>query len=416
MQRIKDYFKRISYSKFLRAIKNQDIETVDKYLSQPDHNVNQQSFFGETPISIAIEIGNNEILEKLIKAGADVNYSSYTIKPPLALAIYNRNISAVDILIQSKANVNIDIDPVEVFQINPLPELNKSIVFYIEEFSKEIAINEQCRGLFFDVAIYTHNNKISAALNKYSNYVFSCNNKHKYSTSLLTIALREDLAVIASKLIQAGADINKHNEYEMSPLEIAIDKGQLEFIDGLIQAGYINKPNNDGSTPLCIAIKRKNLDIIKHLIQYKADINYISPYGTALTCAAEYNTPEIVKYLLDNGANPNLVDRNFNSALMAALSVSNYDNAKIIIDYNPDILIINKFGQSAKNINQNAVIANILKEREKQLNNQPQDDEIKVDDREDIVEPGMPILFSKQNQISPSAPIEETNSPCKLKY
>ena len=56
------------------------------------------------------------------------------------------------------------------------------------------------------------------------------------------------------------------------------------------------------------------MQILRFLIEKGGDINYINEGlmgGSALHLAAEYGHHSIVEYLIKNGANPNILDKNF---------------------------------------------------------------------------------------------------------
>ncbi|HSD05746.1 ankyrin repeat domain-containing protein [Flavobacterium sp.] len=56
----------------------------------------------------------------------------------------------------------------------------------------------------------------------------------------------------------------------------------------------------DDVTPLCVAISKGELEIVKKFIEYGADVNQKSNGLTPLMIAARYNKAEIVKYLLED--------------------------------------------------------------------------------------------------------------------
>jgi uncharacterized protein len=56
----------------------------------------------------------------------------------------------------------------------------------------------------------------------------------------------------------------------------------------------------DDVTPLCLAISKGDLELVKKFIEYGADVNQKSNGLTPLMMAARYNKVEIIKYLLEN--------------------------------------------------------------------------------------------------------------------
>ena len=70
-------------------------------------DVNARDLQRETPLHIAAQNGNREIAELLIKSGADVNDNKFYINsPPLHTALSFRNIEVAKLLIDNGADVN----------------------------------------------------------------------------------------------------------------------------------------------------------------------------------------------------------------------------------------------------------------------------------------------------------------------
>ncbi|MFQ6602108.1 ankyrin repeat domain-containing protein [Flavobacterium sp. C3NV] len=60
---------------------------------------------------------------------------------------------------------------------------------------------------------------------------------------------------------------------------------------------------NSFSTPLNVAVGKGDLEFVKKLIEYGADVNEISEDLSPLMIAARYNKVDILRVLLANGAN-----------------------------------------------------------------------------------------------------------------
>lgn len=56
-------------------------------------------------------------------------------------------------------------------------------------------------------------------------------------------------------------------------------------------------------TPLCVAISKGEIEVVKKFVEYGADVNERSNGMTPLMVAARYNNVEIIKFLLSKGAN-----------------------------------------------------------------------------------------------------------------
>ncbi|WP_394776855.1 ankyrin repeat domain-containing protein [Flavobacterium sp.] len=81
---------------------------------------------------------------------------------------------------------------------------------------------------------------------------------------------------------------------------------------------------NSFSTPLNVAVSKGDLDFVKKLIEYGADVNEISEDLSPLMIAARYNKVEIINLLLANGANASAK----NEKGFTALKFAQLSNAK----------------------------------------------------------------------------------------
>ena len=81
----------------------------------------------------------------------------------------------------------------------------------------------------------------------------------------------------------------------------------------------------DGVSPLCIAISKGDLEGIKKLVEYGNDVNEKSNGMTPLMFAARYNKVEILKFLVSKGAKINEKDSKGFTALKYAEQSNAFD-------------------------------------------------------------------------------------------
>jgi len=129
----------------------------------------------------------------------------------------------------------------------------------------------------------------------------------------LFIAAQNDHVTVVTKLIAAGADVNKCGRLGATPLYAAAQKDHVLVVRQLIEAGAdVNKARtNNGCTPLIIATVKKNHTVLQQLIAAGADVNKArtTQYETtALYIAAQNADLAAVTMLIAAGADVNMAE------------------------------------------------------------------------------------------------------------
>lgn len=113
-----------------------------------------------------------------------------------------------------------------------------------------------------------------------------------------------------------------------------IYKGNIEGIKDLLDKGSDpNEVSFYGYTPLMYAIAYKSINMITLLLQYGADINMENTKANITPLQYAREKKDIVEFLLLNGANPNYINGNGDSALSLCIKEKRYDVAKLLILY-----------------------------------------------------------------------------------
>ena len=93
----------MSINLLIEAVKEKETQIIELLLKKVD--VNSKDKIGRTPLHFAVENGHTEIVEALIKAGADVKatvtdgpWKGYT---PLHFAVSERSLETVKVLIEA---------------------------------------------------------------------------------------------------------------------------------------------------------------------------------------------------------------------------------------------------------------------------------------------------------------------------
>ncbi|MEC4885764.1 MAG: ankyrin repeat domain-containing protein [Scytonema sp. PMC 1070.18] len=194
--------------------------------------------------------------------------------------------------------------------------------------------------------------------------------------SLYSIIKEKNIAKI-QEIIQSGVDINRIDEESgWTPLEIAVNEGDIEIINTLLEAGALVQEGS--STPLHLAacngstevvnlvleagkyvVREKDsqfydalltaicggyVEIVRSLIGVGADVNHLWDCGSGLHYAVQNNYKAIVEVLLTAGADVDIRDPDeygyqFTPLMEAACEVGSEigDIVQILIAFGADV-------------------------------------------------------------------------------
>ena len=184
----------------------------------------ESEFSGMTALMVSSRHGYPELVEELIKRGADVNLKRYVGDTALMFAAGTGNVKTVDALLRAGANPNATVMSPHAGEITPLNR----------------AINSDSP------------NRVE----------------------------------IVKILIGAKAEINPRRDFLASPLMNAVD--DLEIVKLLIASGAdVNQKNFRGATALMIAAGAGAPSVVRHLLEKGADVNARDQEGNTVLAYAE---------------------------------------------------------------------------------------------------------------------------------
>ncbi|MBP0001757.1 MAG: ankyrin repeat domain-containing protein [Cyanobacteria bacterium SID2] len=277
-------------------------------------------FEPDSPLSLAIQKENREILDLLIEAGVNVN-DRQNSTAPISLAIHRGNLDLVKALIEAGAFLTKELygdfsddDYGEIEQTNRFVAAtlgHRDIVEYllplvscqedrrraVEELPKAIARKqEQMEMQDLIVAASTGNIK---AVKELIEAGINVNGVGFHQKTALTEACFFGQCAVVRVLLNAGANLSKASFVR------AIYGNRSNIVEFLIHARF--NPNQcvvGGYTALMLAAKFNCLDIVKVLLEAGVDdINTTNLDGeTALDLARRYRYKEIVRVLKEYGA------------------------------------------------------------------------------------------------------------------
>ncbi|HAZ45730.1 MAG TPA: hypothetical protein DDW76_36540 [Cyanobacteria bacterium UBA11369] len=132
-------------------------------------------------------------------------------------------------------------------------------------------------------------------------------------------------------LIEAGANLNEQDSkyYAHTPLSLAVSLNNLEIVQVLLEAGANLFP---GLLTIIAENDFSNPEILAALIEAGIDVNAKLEDGTTILMeAAASDNLEVVKMLIHAQADPNIVSRKANFALLAAGHARNQELFEYLI-------------------------------------------------------------------------------------
>ena len=261
------------------AVEKGNIDIVDKLLNmRPDHNAVDSS--GNTVLHLAAAGGYLDCCESILKHNADkINARNNDENTPLHLAIKNGNSNIIACLQQYQTGCNLQ---------NSLGDT-----------PLHLAVNDGHLDCFTKLLADT-NLKIELT-----------NNTH---LTPLHCAAKTGNAEIIAQLLHRGANCNAKDTSGDTPLHLAVTKGFLNCCEKLLARTdlKINEKNKTNETPLHKAAEVGRRNVCELILQYPGvNINILKNkvHQTPLHLAAQQNNHEVIKLLLKKGANWKLRDK-----------------------------------------------------------------------------------------------------------
>jgi ankyrin repeat protein len=151
------------------------------------------------------------------------------------------------------------------------------------------------------------------------------------------LAVQNNHVAIATRLIDAGANINAQAANQDTPWLLAGALGRTAMLRHMLPKGPdFGVRNRFGGNALIPACERAHVDTVAFLVNTPIDVNHVNNLGW--TCLLEIvilgdggpRHVEVTKLVLAAGANPNIADRDGVSPLQHARRRSQHEVAALI--------------------------------------------------------------------------------------
>ncbi|WP_131764190.1 ankyrin repeat domain-containing protein [Legionella drozanskii] len=298
------------------AVEKSDYDMVD-FLLKKGADVNMgRGENGETALMLAVSNGHVEIVRLLLKKGANANHVTYDHQTALMAAVILDQVEMIKIIFEE---TNIDLRTMALFMAVSWKK-SEMVRFFVENTAHEDAIGS---NIFEELLLDTALTRPSMVLPLLAGVNFNSDTISSTLETLLTIAILhwDDLSETseeANRYFDLIEILNNHG----AKIEAINDSKQAALRHLIAHIGKIYAMAEHKFFSLhfdYVNIYDQYLKEIKFLLEKGADIN--TPFRgkkTALMHAAQGGHLKLVELLLEKGANVNATDDENNTALISA--------------------------------------------------------------------------------------------------
>lgn len=269
---------------------------------------------GSNVLHLAAFTGDYDMMELLMKSGADWNLRNLRGKIPIDYVSYGKNPRVFDLFLAKDKNL--------------LQErtTDGSTLLHLAAVAGDTAGFSYLLGLGLDIRAtdnlgrsVVHHAMEGGNLSMLT-YLRRCNADldaaEKEGFTPLYWAVLTSNREAAQFLLSNGADLNHHTREGQTPLMMAVMRNSLPMVEMLCgQGADLLAEDNEGKTALHLAAIEGNLPVISYLIQRRIPVNARDKQGkTALHYASIYGYAEPGRVLIENGADPSVADNSGHDA------------------------------------------------------------------------------------------------------
>ncbi len=294
---------------------------------------NARNDFGSMPLAEAATTGNAEAIQLLLKAGADVESANPEGQTALMVVARAGKVEAAKLLLKAGANVNAKEgwggqSALMWAAAQSQPEMIKLLL--------KSGADVQARG-----AIREWQRRVTSEPRP--------KGMNRGGFNALLYAAREGCIPCAKELLAGGADINRADPDQTTPLVLALMSLHFDFASYLIKAGAdVNRWDIFGQTPLYVAIDMNTLPRGGRPDLPSEDFTTgLQVAGQLLAAGANPNIqlklrPQYRNYIFDRGGDQVLSTGA--TALLRAAKGGDVEAVRLLIRYKADLSLANDGG------------------------------------------------------------------------
>ncbi|KAL0964954.1 hypothetical protein UPYG_G00274860 [Umbra pygmaea] len=298
--------------------------------------VDGRSDNGQTPLMLASEQGSLDIVQELIRRGANVNLDDVDCWSALICAAKEGHVEVVKELLENSAYI----EHRDMGGWTALMWAAYKGCLEVTKILLENGANPNTTGQQYSVypIIWASGRGHAEIVQLLLENGAKVNCSDKYGTTPLIWAARKGHFDCVMHLLENGADVDQEGANSMTALIVAVKGGFTEVVKELLKRNpNVNMTDKDGNTALMIAAKEGYTEIVQDLLDAGTYVNIPDRSGdTVLIGAVRGGHVEIVRALLHKYADIDIRGQDSKTALYWAVEKGNATMVRDILQCNPD--------------------------------------------------------------------------------
>uniref|UniRef100_A0A4W5R147 Kinase D-interacting substrate 220b n=1 Tax=Hucho hucho TaxID=62062 RepID=A0A4W5R147_9TELE len=299
--------------------------------------VDGRSDNGQTPLMLASEQGSIEIVQELIRRGANVNLDDVDCWSALICAAKEGHVEVVKELLESTAYIE---------HRDMVRYLGAPVWQEIGTCYGTTPLIWAARKGNFDCVMHLLENGADV---DQEGAVYCCSAN---SMTALIVAVKGGFPEVVKELLKRNPNVNMTDKDGNTALMIAAKEGYTEIVQDLLDAGtYVNIPDRSGDTVLIGAVRGGHVEIVRALLHKYADIDIRGQDNkTALYWAVEKGNATMVRDILQCNPDTETCTKDLESPLIKATKMRNIDIVELLLDKGAKVSAVDKRGDTPLHI------------------------------------------------------------------
>uniref|UniRef100_A0A8D8QAU1 Ankyrin-2 n=1 Tax=Cacopsylla melanoneura TaxID=428564 RepID=A0A8D8QAU1_9HEMI len=328
---------------------------ISKFLIEKGSSVNAtiyKKYKDKTPLHIAVENGDDDMVQMLLLRNANLNTIHTFGSSPLQVAIKEESVEIVLLILKHGISIQqFDKDRVLLFLVDE--EMESEVNEYLDK-GADVNIKDKYGFTALHAAAFHRNLEIAKSLLKHGALVNSplTYGREEGYTPLYMAIKYKDLNMV-ELLLQNNADVNMSRHACEAPVHIAVQdvSWDPDILAQLITSGAkINVLTCDEKTPVHVALQSCNHEALNELLKHNIDINAKdSNDNTPLHISVQNNCSKI-DGILDHGALVNCQNKDGHTPLHIAVKKNNISSVMHILKREAFLNVQTKTGHTALHI------------------------------------------------------------------